>query len=302
MTQIIRNIPDAEYQALIAANSPNAGNPFATIAEILALPSNLILYPTTVVSAIPGYNLLVNSLNDVNYDNPIVNVSTGSITGTGQLIQKFATNLGYLQGDPGIVNTSLIAEIRRTAGVAEATFYYEIYHRDNLGVETLIGTSSNTLPVSSAVYAQYDANVIFNNGNWVTTDLVVIYLYGSKVGGGSSPTFDIGYGGATPFRIIVPIPFNISNIIYSLAATGTVIDFTEPKIFGKYSVPEIGNITNDLSNAKIGVTQKIYHNHTVAPTVPAGWVLMSGSYVTSANNIIYAEWSEGTRVEYWIVQ
>ena len=90
---------------------------------------------------------------------------------------------------------------------------------------------------------------------------------------------------------------------YSTASAGTNIHFSASTIFGTYSSPETGNITNTLTNSKIGVVQKIYHNSGSAPTVPAGWVLLgSTTYQTSTLNIIYAEWSEGTRVEYWIVR
>ena len=84
--------------------------------------------------------------------------------------------------------------------------------------------------------------------------------------------------------------------------TGTVIAFNEPLIYNTSSAPGTGNITNSLTDAKLGIVQKIYHNDGSSPTVPAGWVLIgSGTYTTSALNIIYAEWCGGTRVEYWIV-
>jgi hypothetical protein len=89
----------------------------------------------------------------------------------------------------------------------------------------------------------------------------------------------------------------------TVSATTTTIDFTAPKIFHKYSNQGTGNISENLTGAKIGITQKIYHNDSVEPTYPAGWVLMGdGIYFTSQLNIIYAEWAEGSRVEYWYVQ
>jgi hypothetical protein len=87
------------------------------------------------------------------------------------------------------------------------------------------------------------------------------------------------------------------------AATGAVIDFVTSKVFNSPASPSTANITDDLTGAKIGTVQKIYHNHSVAPTVPAGWVLLgSGTYQTSELNIIYAEWVGSSRVEYWIIQ
>ena len=85
-------------------------------------------------------------------------------------------------------------------------------------------------------------------------------------------------------------------------STGTTIDFAAAKWFGSYSAPEIGNITDNLTGALFGLQQKIYHNHTSEPTYPAGWVRIGGTYVTSALNIIIAEWIGASRVEYWIYQ
>lgn len=104
---------------------------------------------------------------------------------------------------------------------------------------------------------------------------------------------------------------NVNGLVADLAAkslkpvtaTGTIIDFAASKIFNSPSSPATGNITDSLTGAEIGVVQKIYHNHSVAPTVPAGWKLIgSATYELSVLNIIYAEWVSGTRVEYWIVQ
>jgi hypothetical protein len=85
--------------------------------------------------------------------------------------------------------------------------------------------------------------------------------------------------------------------------TGTVIEFDKSYIYGTPSSPESGNITDNLTGAIPGYVQKIYHQSTTAPTVPAGWVRLGVQlYSETELNIIYAEWVSGTRVEYWIVQ
>jgi len=87
------------------------------------------------------------------------------------------------------------------------------------------------------------------------------------------------------------------------ATTGAVISFVTPQVYNSIASPTTSNITDNLTGAIIGVVQKIYHNHSVAPTFPAGWVRRGdGEYVVSTLNIIYAEWSTGTTVEYWISQ
>jgi hypothetical protein len=85
------------------------------------------------------------------------------------------------------------------------------------------------------------------------------------------------------------------------ASTGSEIHFDKSRIYASVASPTTGNITNDLTGAKIGIVQKIYHNDSSEPTYPAGWVLLGGTYTVDELNILYAEWVSGTRVEYWIV-
>jgi hypothetical protein len=90
---------------------------------------------------------------------------------------------------------------------------------------------------------------------------------------------------------------------YTTATTGSVISFIVPQIYNSVASPSNSNITDSLTSAKIGIVQKIYHNHTVAPTFPAGWVKMgTATYTTSTLNVIFAEWVSSTRVEYWITK
>lgn len=90
---------------------------------------------------------------------------------------------------------------------------------------------------------------------------------------------------------------------FATATTGAVISFAVPQVYNSVASPTSSNITNDLTGARIGVVQKIFHNNSSAPTFPAGWVkLGTGSYVNSTLNIIYCEWVSGSRVEYWITQ
>lgn len=91
--------------------------------------------------------------------------------------------------------------------------------------------------------------------------------------------------------------------VYQTATTGNVISFVLPQVYNTLASPGTGDITDNLTGAVAGVVQKIYHNKAVAPTFPAGWVrLGSETYNANNNNIIFAEWVSGTRVEYWIVR
>jgi len=98
-------------------------------------------------------------------------------------------------------------------------------------------------------------------------------------------------------------PQGLQGVTGAVPGTGTVISFVNTTVYNEWDVPATGSLTNDLTGAQIGVVQKIYHNHSIAPSVPQTWVVVSnGVYVPNTLNIIYAEWVKGTRVEYWITQ
>jgi len=101
---------------------------------------------------------------------------------------------------------------------------------------------------------------------------------------------------ASEITSTIPIAFDPAT------STSANIAFTKPTIHGNATTALTADITNDLTNAKLGIVQKIYHNHSSAPSFPGGWVQVGeNDYITGTRNIIYAEFAEGTRVEYWIV-
>ena len=116
-------------------------------------------------------------------------------------------------------------------------------------------------------------------------------------------TRDSRYGGHYKPTAILAEDLREAFVYAATQATGTVIDFKAAKVYNQWDSPATGNITDDLTNARMGVVQKIYHNSLIAPSTPAGWVLVGeGFYVPGVLNIINAEWVSGTRVEYWITQ
>lgn len=178
--------------------------------DITALPSNLTLYPTSVASDIVGYFKMVTTVEDPDFDNPAVDFVTPAITTVNQLVGSVASTAGILTGNPGILpNVTTIGNIKRNSGTGTANFYFEVYHRTSTGVETLIGTSGNTLTVDSAVYEEFFASVVWDNGNFLTTDRIVIKYYSNRIAGGSNPVYSFQFGGATPTRTVVPVPASV---------------------------------------------------------------------------------------------
>ncbi len=140
------------------------------------------------------------------------------------------------------------------------------------------------------------ANEFIVNGLGIATNSVSI--------GTESKILVLGNDGIVRYRTdLTGATGPTGSYLYSVSTTGITVSFVVPQIYNSNTSPATASLANNLTGANIGVVQKIYHNHSVAPTLPAGWVkLGAGTYATGSLNIIYAEWVSGTRVEYWIVQ
>lgn len=173
--------------------------------DVSAIPSNLILYATSAASDVVGYFRLVTDISDPDYDSPAIDVPTGPITGTGQLVATLISDAGLINGNPGIISIITTGNIRRTTNNGSGDFYYEVYHRDSGGTETLIATSSNTANVVNMTYEQFYAPALLNNGSFGATDRLVIKYYGNKTSS-TTPEYEFQFGGSQPVRTLLPIP------------------------------------------------------------------------------------------------
>ena len=167
---------------------------------------------------------------------------------------------------------------------------------------TISATTYQNLPVSGLT-AGNNINVSASSGNFTisVTGITGNYLpiSGGTVSGATNFTNGLTANTISGGTYIGDgSQLNVAN-----PSTGTTITFTAGTIYNTPTSAATGDISADTTNAKIGIVQKIYHNHSVAPTFnPSGWVKLGiGTYTTSTLNVIYAEWVSGTRVEYWIV-
>jgi len=184
--------------------------------NISDLPTNLTLYPTTTASDVGGYVVMVTDIHDVRFDETAVDVSTAAITTTGQLISQRISDAGVLIGQPGVFNITTFGNIRRLSGSGTATFYFEVYHRDLAGTETLICTSSISASVSASSYMEFTASGIWDNGDFIATDRIVIKSYANRIAGGSDPVYQFQFGGTQPVRTLLPVPFSVVDAGYEL--------------------------------------------------------------------------------------
>jgi len=184
--------------------------------NISDLPTNLTLYPTTTASDVSGYVVMVTDIHDVRYNTVSADVSTPTITTTSQLVSQRISDAGVLIGQPGVFNITTFGNIRHLSGSGTATFYFEVYHRDAAGVETLICTSSTSNPVTDGGYTEFSASGVWDDGDFAATDRIVIKSYANRIVGGSDPVYQFQFGGATPVRTLLPVPFSVVDAGYEM--------------------------------------------------------------------------------------
>jgi hypothetical protein len=222
-TETLSLLSDIPTNTSDLINDGDDGNPFISL---LDLPSNIIFYPTNVASDIVGYVKIVTSITDPSYNTTAVDVTTGAITTTNQLISSLATAPNIIVGNPGVFNITTIGNIRRTSGSGTASFYFQVYKRTSGGTETLIATSANTIPIlDSGTYVEFSATAIWDDGIFLDTDRVVMKYYANRIAGGSNPTYEFQFGGIAPVRTLVPIPLSVVPVIVN--ATETVAGIAE---------------------------------------------------------------------------
>jgi len=243
-----------------------------------AINANLIIYPTTASSDVGGYTKLVDNIADPDYDSVAVDVPTGAITGTAQLLASLVSEGGLIQGNTGVVNITIVGNIRRTSGSGTASFYFEFYKRTALGVETLLSTGANTIPVSSASYVQFFDTALINNEYFALTDRIVLKFYGNRISGGSNPSFEFQFGGATPVRALIPIPLvavpsdahndlsglqggALGEYYHVTEAEKTVIENTSGTNTGDQDISGIATNASDISAIEL---EQITQNDAIA--------------------------------------
>jgi hypothetical protein len=180
------------------------------------LPSTLDLYATTTASDVSGYTVLVRNISDSRFNTTAVDVSTGVITTTAQLVGSLVSDANIISGNPGIFNITTIGNISRTNGTGQAEFFFRVYKRTSAGVETFITESSKTLPVTNGGYSEFSATALWNDGVFLDTDRVVLKYYADRLTTptGSNPTYKFQFGGISPVRSTAAIPVAVLPNIY----------------------------------------------------------------------------------------
>lgn len=88
---------------------------------------------------------------------------------------------------------------------------------------------------------------------------------------------------------------------WTVQQTGTTIYFDDPYVYNTRSAPASGNLSVDYTGAKLGITQKVYHQDSVEPTIPGTWLPAkeNDDYLVDNLNVLYVEYIGSNQAEYW---
>lgn len=158
------------------------------------LPLNLNLFLDDTDSSIGGYKTLTATL-------PVAGEATSvaTITVDGTAIQEFVSPAGLFD----FISTQVLhahLHLAKTAGTKTATVYVNVYHRTSGGVETLMGTSNETVNLTGA-QTEYDLSISVTDTAFISTDRLVLKLVGNEGGGGTDPQVTTYYQGSTNARL-----------------------------------------------------------------------------------------------------
>lgn len=257
-------------------NTSDADKPISTATQsaldkkldINSLTSNLILYPTTSAADVSGYYKMVSDITSPDYDDTAVDVATPSITTSDVYISSLISDAGVFVGNTGVINISIIGNIKRTVGSGGAEFYFEVYKRDISDVETLLTTSLATSKVDVSSYEQFAATALLTNTELIATDRLVYKFYGTKVGTSSSPTFAFQFGGVMPVRSSVPVPNIVQECDCSVdIRTGNTLLFTKNTIYNNVTPSSASTLTLDFTDAVAGTVVQFISDGTEIETI-----------------------------------
>lgn len=272
----------------VTGDSVDNSDPLNPVVKSVA---NLTFYATNAASGVLTYTKLVTNITDPSYNTVPVNIPTGAISGTGQLLASLVSSPGVFIGNPGVITINTVGEIRRTSGTGVAEFYYEAYLRDGLGNETLIGTSNATAPVSQSVYTQFSASLLFNNGVWTTADRLVLKYYGNRIAGGSNPSYDFLFGGSNPVRTLFPVAASVIGDLPIAIGVTTVDGGTNGQVLrvtsGKVGQSELKTVNGQSVFGSGNIAAGVTAEHDLQPpysymgTAPLGTLTSSPVWVIS---------------------
>jgi len=225
-----------------------------TKVNVGALSSNINLFYTTGTSNVSGYFKLVTTLDDSDYNTTAIDISTGSITGTAQLLGSFVAEPNLFVGNPGIINVITVGNIRKVSGNSNqfAEFYFQVFKRESNGTETLLATSETTGPVNpiTNTYSEFNESALLNNGVFVATDRLVVKFFANLLGN-SGPVYEFQFGGTNPVRTLLPVPVSVIPVPLASAIITDTTNFN-------------GKLSSSNTNVQSALETLDDHGHAIS--------------------------------------
>lgn len=170
------------------------------------LQTSLNIYWLSESSGISTYNRASINTSDSDYSETPTDFTTVAITGDDILLGWFITNEDVIEWLLNETSMLWFANFRKATGNSDANFYVEIYKRNSAWTETLLGTSNLTQTITSASYVQATISWIISSTTFLSTDRVLVKLYGNKVWASTSPTYDIQLEWTSPAYVSITVP------------------------------------------------------------------------------------------------
>jgi hypothetical protein len=251
--------------SLLATNVKSAIDELdLTKADLDLLTSNVTFYNTNANDpVIAGYKQTVTSTVDPSFDETAVDYLISGITNTALLSQTWISDPNVLAGSVAGIVVPFVGNFRKDSGSGNARFYFEIYIRDDLGVETLLATSNTSDYITSTSYTQISLSATITLQEFTETDRVVLKLYAQT--DSSTASYEIQLGGTSPFRALFPVPVSVvpsvalaSNIVTDTTTFNKILSSNESSVQAALDVlDDHGHQLSDITGvnaSNIGTT------------------------------------------------
>jgi len=285
----LQNIKNTNENIIIGNDSSS----FIEIGSWNVVLGNLTLVNTTASTenTIIGHNSMIDNI-DGNY-----NTSLGASSLVNNIRGSYNVGIGYNSG-PSLSGLSNTTTIGANCTVTKNNSVILGSPNDStimIGIGTSSPNDSAKLQVDSTTKGFLPPRMTGTQAAAITSPSEGLMLYVTNTTGGFTSKGWYGYDGSVWDKL------DNEDIVNQ--GTGLTIHFSGKTIFNLPTLPADGNISHDLTNAKFGMIQKIYHSGSTVPTVPTEWQLVGeGTYFTYDLNIIYAEYVTNNWIEYWIIQ
>lgn len=205
--------------------------------------ANFSLYFQPNSSSITGYKVM-----EANTQTGDVSYTTTTVTTTNQLLMGWVSNTTTPNMNNTVVGTYYVhIHAFQSAGIKNAVVYAQIFTRTSGGVETLLGTTNNSVNITSADVS-YDLSVYIPATTTPTTNRFVVKVYSSQVGTGTDPEVVIGYSNFTGSSL--NYPRNAADISILVPYTGALQGLD----MGAFGVSSTYLTTNNATTTNLNVS------------------------------------------------